>query len=101
MCGTISRQAKEKVHFTLMLLVAELIDLLSCKKSQTSVGLLPLNLMKLFLCKERLTTELAVLFKRVLQCLRTSNIYMIVFDIGSDGSWTEVFTVLQTIIITR
>jgi len=32
-------------------------------RSQT-VGFLPLNLMKLFLCKEQLTTELAVLYKR-------------------------------------
>jgi hypothetical protein len=63
-CGTISCQAKEKFHFTKQLLVAELFDLLSCKKSKTAVGFLPLNLMKLFLCKERLTAELAVLYKR-------------------------------------
>jgi len=56
-------QAKEKFHFTKPILVTELFDLLSCKKSQT-VGFLSLNLMKLFLCKEQLTTELAVLYKR-------------------------------------
>jgi hypothetical protein len=63
LCGTISCQAKEKFHFTKPLLVVELFDL-SCKKSQTAVGFLPLNLMKLFLCKERLTTKLAALYKR-------------------------------------
>jgi hypothetical protein len=55
---------KEKFHFIKTLLVAELFDLLTCKKSQTALGSLPLKLIKLFLCKERLTTELAVLYKR-------------------------------------